>query len=147
MRGPRSLEGQSVGSGQDPSRKNVKLGEDGVCLTGEDDDVMGWSVHEAFLERILAQVPSGWWNNSSLTVAFDNFLTKYDTPQNQHPLAVLSTIVRFGVTGLFMWLFMRSRSRVPHGPPRRHLDFLIAVSACLLLMPIVLFSKTLAGLS
>lgn len=97
----------------------------------------GWSLHEAFLERILAQMPSGWWYNSSLTVAIDNFLTKYGTPQNQYPLAVLSTIVRFGVTGLFMWFFVRSRSRVPQGPPRRHLDFLIAISACLLLMPTV----------
>jgi len=98
---------------------------------------MGWSIHEAFLERILTQISAGWRNNSSLTVVIDNLLTIYSIPQYQWPLTILGSIVRFGVTGLFIWLFVRSRSRVPPGPPRRHLDFLIALSACLLLMPVV----------
>ena len=109
----------------------------GLVLAATSVVWMGWSVHEAFLARILTQIPKGWWWNSSLTVAIDNLLTKYGTPQNRYPLGVISTIVRFGVTGLFMWLFMRSRSRVAAGPPRRHFDFLTAVSACLFLMPVV----------
>lgn len=98
---------------------------------------MGWPVHEAFLKRILTEIPKPWLYNSSLTVAFDNFRTLLEPRPEQFPYVVMSTIVRLGISGLFMWLFVRHRSRIPSGPPRRHLDFLIAITTCLLLMPVV----------
>jgi hypothetical protein len=82
-------------------------------------------------------MPYSWLHNSSLTVAFDNLRTLLKPRPNQFQYMVTGTIIRFVVAGAFVWLFVHQRSRVPAGPSRRHLDFMVAVTAGLLLMPVV----------
>jgi hypothetical protein len=109
----------------------------GLSLAAISIVLMGWPIHAAFLQHIRTHIPKPWLYNSSLTVTFDNFQRLLDPQPDPFAFNVMSTIVRVAVTGLFIWVFARNRSRIVAGAPRRHLDFLVAVTSCLLLMPVV----------
>ena len=98
---------------------------------------MGWPIHEIFLRHILKQYPKSWIYNSSLSVAFDNLRMVFDTSSAQFPIVVMGALVRLGAASVFTWLYARHRLRIPSVSGRRHLDFHIAVTSCLLIMPVI----------
>jgi len=97
----------------------------------------GWPVHEAFLRRILTEVPKPWLYNSSVTVAFDNLRTLLAPRPESFSYLAIGAIIRLGISGLLIGLVVRQRSRVTRNSAQRHLNFLIAITSCLLLMPVV----------
>jgi hypothetical protein len=98
---------------------------------------MGWGVHEAFLKYVSSEQAVTWTGNSSLTVALDNLRVLLRPGPEPLPFVVMSAMIRLGVSGLLIGLFLRYRSRISSEPARRHLDFVLSITACLLLLPIV----------
>ena len=78
-----------------------------------------------------------WLWNSSATVALDNLRALFHQPADYQILQIAGAVFRLAITGLFLWLIVRSRPKVPAGPPRRHFDFCMALMFGLIVMPVV----------
>ena len=109
----------------------------GVTLAAMSIVLMGWGTHEAFLRYALSEQATSWATNSSLTVALDNLRGMLRPPPEPLPYVIMSAMIRLGVSGLLIGLFLRYRSRISSEPARRHLDFVLSITSCLLIMPVV----------
>ena len=97
----------------------------------------GWEVHELFLARIADTKPESWQNNSSLTVALDN-LQLFWPPAAALPFGTIGLAVRCAAAGVLVWAYHRpGGAEELGGGARRHRDFLLAIIAGMLLMPVV----------
>jgi len=109
----------------------------GVTLAAMSIVLMGWGTHEAFLRYALSEQATSWATNSSLTVALDNLRGMLRPRPEPLPYVIMSAMIRLGVSGLLIGLFLRYRSRISSEPARRHLDFVLSITSCLLVMPVV----------
>jgi hypothetical protein len=106
----------------------------GIATAGASVLIMGWSVHERFLEHLAAGKLSPWLYNSSITVAFDMLrLAGVDT----WPVIAAANIVRAGAAALVIITLLLSRKRKWFAPARQHFLFLMAIVFGLVLMPVV----------
>ena len=105
--------------------------------------LIGWPLHREFIDILLrgSQRPSPWFFNSSLYILADAFRPI----QGSAPVAgtggplpdLLRTGLKVLVLGVFIWLALRSRRQEWTPPQRRHFNFLLATSFCLLLSQVV----------
>jgi hypothetical protein len=97
----------------------------------------GWSAHVVFLERVLATNPESWRFNSSVTVALDNLQTMPASPLAPAVTSVASTVIRLGAAGGVIACAARVRSRLRSVGGQRHLNIIVAITAGLLVLPVV----------
>jgi len=105
--------------------------------------LFGWPLHREFIDVLLRgnQRPWPWFFNSSVYILADAFRPI----QGSAPIAgaggplpdLLRTALKAGVLGVFVWLALRSRKQAWNPSQRRHFNFLLAASFCLLLSQVV----------
>ena len=100
--------------------------------------VLGWPIHREFLAVLARGATKSfpWFYNSSLYVWFDALRVIFPAGPAGAPSPVLTAVVtgaKVCVLLLAVLVFVRSRAEVCAPAARRHLDFLMAVSFCLLL--------------
>jgi len=105
--------------------------------------LIGWPLHREFIDVLLrgSQRPAPWFFNSSLYILADAFRPVQGSapvPGGGGPLPdLLRTGLKVAVLGIFVWLALRSRKEHWSLPQRRHFNFLLATSFCLLLSQVV----------
>jgi hypothetical protein len=105
--------------------------------------VMGWSIHEEFLVRMLegSRRSTTWLYNSALTVWIENLRVLSDpdpTTYSRPPLlSALVFMIKVAVLALFVWLYASARARPWSSRARLHYHYLLAVLFPLLIAPVV----------
>lgn len=105
--------------------------------------LMGWSVHKDFLALMLkgASAAFPWFYNSSLYVPFVNLRGLADPVPLSKSLDVTLTLLQTGtkllVAATFVYLMIKSRGQKWLPRARRHFNFLMALSFCLLTSQVV----------
>jgi hypothetical protein len=104
--------------------------------------VMGWPLHRTFLDFAvqLSNQSTAWAYNSAVTVPIESLHLAW-TPDATVPrpasLALAVFAVRLAVVGFFSWLVFTSRRQGWSAPVRRHFDWPIAITFCLMAAPVV----------
>lgn len=93
---------------------------------------MGWSVQREFLGLMIRGLglSYAWPYNSSIYVTIENLRLLFPASPG---LAALNLAIKVFVVGAFIYVLARARSQEWSSPARRHFEFLMAVSVCLLL--------------
>jgi hypothetical protein len=97
----------------------------------------GWSPHAAFLQQLLSTRPEPWLFNSSVTVFLDNLQTMTAPPLAPAAASVASTAIRVGIAGFLIVSVAGEASKLASDGGRRHLNAVVAISAGLLVLPVV----------
>jgi len=100
--------------------------------------VLGWPIHREFLAVLARGATKSfpWFYNSSLYVWFDALRVIFPAGSAAAPSPVITAVVtgaKVCVLLLAILVFVRSRAEAWVPAARRHFDFLMAVSFCLLL--------------
>jgi hypothetical protein len=101
--------------------------------------MMGWTIHQDFLNLMLKGAPMAfpWFYNSSLYVPFVNLRVLAEPGLISTGFDLTLTLVQLGtkllVVAGFVYLMFKSRRQQWSPVARRHFNFLMAVSFCLLI--------------
>ena len=97
--------------------------------------LLGWQVHLSFLDVMREGLGNSysWLYNSSLYVAADNLKLSASPPVSPSLVGGAVVLIKLSMLVLLGWLVWRSRHRELPAIGRRHFDFLLALTFCLLL--------------
>lgn len=97
--------------------------------------LLGWNVHAEFLQTMMQGLTNAytWQYNSSLYVTAENLKLLAVEPVNLRLIGVLVAAVKLSVVFLFVWLFWKSRNEKWPTAARRHFNFLMSVTFCLMI--------------
>lgn len=97
--------------------------------------LLGWEVHAQFLQTMLQGMKNAypWLYNSSLYVTAENLKLLAEPPVDARWLGIPVAMVKLAMVALFGWLYWQSRKQDWPTAARRHFDFLMAVTFCLMI--------------
>lgn len=97
--------------------------------------LLGWEVHVQFLQTMLQGMKNAypWLYNSSLYVPAENLKMLAEPPVDARWLGIPVAMVKLTMLALFGWLHWQSRKQDWPTAARRHFDFLMAVTFCLMI--------------
>lgn len=96
--------------------------------------LLGWDIHAEFLQVMLQGMKNAypWLYNSSLYVTAENLRLLAVPPVEVQRLAVPVMLLKLAIVLLFGWMFWLGRKEDMSKSARRHFDFLMAVTFCLM---------------
>jgi len=97
--------------------------------------LLGWDIHAVFLQVMVQGLKNSypWFYNSSLYVTAENLRMLAVPPVDIRLVAVPMMLLKLAILWLFGWLYWLSRREDWSGPARRHFEFLMAITFCLML--------------
>ncbi len=97
--------------------------------------LLGWDVHVQFLQTMLQGMKNSyeWLYNSSLYVPAENLKLLAKPPVDARWLGIPVVLLKLTMLALFGWLYWQSRKQDWPTAARRHFDFLMAVTFCLMI--------------
>lgn len=96
--------------------------------------ILGWQVHLQFLQVMLRGLKNAypWFYNSSLYVTAENLKLLATPTVGPRVVGIPVLMVKLLMLALFVYLIWQSRKQKLNATARRHFEFLMAVTFCLL---------------